>query len=78
MSSPETPEAARERRSAAGVMLTMVALFVLVAFGDAYPWHAVAACAVLIVVWLVITRVKRWWKSGTTAFESIMDEELKR
>lgn len=65
----------RGRRS---FILAMLALFVLVAIGDTYPWHALAATGALLVLWLVIDLAKRWWKSGTAKFAKIMDEELSR
>lgn len=54
----------------------MFVLFVLVAFVDSYPWLALSAVAALTVAWVLIDRAKRAWKSGTTQFEKIMNEEL--
>lgn len=65
-------------RPTMGFALSLAALFILVAYGDTYPWRALSATAVLFVVWLVIGAVKRWWKSGSTMFDKIMDEELGR
>lgn len=64
--------------SAVGFALSMVALFIVVAYGDSYPWHALAATAILIAVWVTILAIKKWWKRGTTAFTTILDEELGR
>lgn len=46
--------------------------------GGTFSWQVVAATVTLALLWLLIIKVKKWWKSGTADFAKIMDEELSR
>ena len=61
-----------------GFAAAMIALGVLVLFGEDHPWPALIAIAGVATLWGVIHAIKKWWKSGSRDFDKIMEEELPR